>query len=253
MLVAFSGLVLLGVTGIGGVLALYLKGVFNFGTTVTISTSQQAVDLELQQAVSDLKVYAQQLRNRVLRDADGSDENQASVLPPEAKASLNKVHIYYSEAVAAAQRNISYVERRSQASLVMGTVATLLAFVVIWVLSVKGSAIQFDSWASFAFHFIPRATLAIFIEIFAFFFLRLHRQSLSELRACNTDLRELSLKYGAIELVWDAPDVSARRVIAESLVSRTASPSLLEGAAAETKISMKDVAEIISVIAKRVE
>ncbi|MBB4594652.1 hypothetical protein [Xanthomonas cannabis] len=255
IIIYFSLLVLFGTAGLGVVLALYLKGLVDFGSSVTITTTRSPLDSQQQRVIADLITHVEQLRAfRGERSIGESGRSEAAeVTYPVTKASLNKVHAYYSEAVEAAQRNIHYIERRSLASLVMGTVATFLAFTVIWVLSVRGSAVPFNDWASFAFHFIPRATLAIFIELFAFFFLRLHRQSLAELRRCNMDLRDLSLQYAAVELAWDAPEESARRIIGENLIVRTSAlPSAELGKMdGGVQISVKDVVEILAVIAKR--
>ncbi len=251
---AFPMLVGLGTAGIGAVLTLYLKGIVSFGTTVTISTAPVSSDLQSQRTISDLLAYIEQLR-KFYDLKEGYNSEQLAVDPPkvETKASLTKVHIYYAEAIASTQRNINYIERRSLVSLVLGTSATILAFIVIWALSVRGSAILFDNWASFAFHFIPRATLAVFIELFAFFFLRLHRQSLIELRECNADLRDLSLQYAAVELAWDSPEASARRSVAESLVSMTHSITPSKEVDSSAQVNLKDVADILAVIAKRVK
>ncbi|NJC49484.1 UNVERIFIED_ORG: hypothetical protein GGR78_002769 [Xanthomonas campestris] len=255
VITSFSVLVLLGTAGLGVVLTLYLKGLVDFGSSVTITTTHSPIEARQNKAITDLVAYIEQLRALLEVRESGVVEETKRVNAPylEAKASLNKVHMYYSDAVGAAQRNIHYIERRGLASLVMGTVATFLAFTVIWVLSVRGSAVAFTDWASFAFHFIPRATLAIFIELFAFFFLRLHRQSLAELRRCNMDLRDLSLQYAAVELAWDAPEESARRSIGEDLILRTSpSPnSEADKPGEDAHVSVKDVVEILSVIAKR--
>lgn len=92
---------------------------------------------------------------------------------------------------------IESLGRRGNLSLVIGVITTSLAVLVLatTVLSTTQN-VGTDSLISY---YAPRITLSIFIEIFSFFFLRLYKSGLSEIKYFQNELTNLELKFIAIE------------------------------------------------------
>ena len=59
----------------------------------------------------------------------------------------------------------------------------------------------------------------MFVEVFSFFFLRLYRTTLSEIRKYQDDLTALAIRQCAIETGWQSPDPTSRTVLSKELLA----------------------------------
>lgn len=92
---------------------------------------------------------------------------------------------------------IAALGRRGNLNLILGIVTTvsgliLLAMFVFTQVEMPKEAVPF------AMHFLPRLTLVLFIEIFAYFFLRLYKSSLAEIKYFQNELTNVEQKYVAL-------------------------------------------------------
>jgi len=118
--------------------------------------------------------------------------------------------------VSRLQTEIRALMRRGNLNLVLGTATTvaavsLLAFIA---LSTKLSAGDLQSYLP---TFLLRLSLVAFIEIFAFFFLRLYRASLSEIKYFQNEITNLEAKGLALELSILCGEASAMKKVVEEL------------------------------------
>lgn len=93
---------------------------------------------------------------------------------------------------------ISSLGRRGNLNLAIGIFATgaailLLAYVV------AGATDDFRDMTSILSYYIPRLSFVIFVEIFAFFFLRLYKTSLDGIKYFQNELTGVELKFVALE------------------------------------------------------
>lgn len=70
-----------------------------------------------------------------------------------------------------------------------------------------------------ASHYVPWLTLVIFIEVFAFFFLRLYRATLVETRAYQDQLTDISLHQVAVEVAWLSLEANAKSALAKDILA----------------------------------
>jgi len=93
---------------------------------------------------------------------------------------------------------ISALARRGNLNLVIGSFTTILAvgLLAYIVLTAELKSIDINN---FLWFYIPRATIAIFIEIFSFFFLRLYRNSLEDIKYFQNELTNVDLRFAALE------------------------------------------------------
>ena len=113
------------------------------------------------------------------------------------------------------EKKIRALMRRGNLNLVLGTATTVAAVTVLAyvALTAKPSA---ENWRSYAPAFLLRLSLVAFIEIFAFFFLRLYRASLSDIKYFQNELTNLESRCIALEFaVLSADNGAANRVLEE--------------------------------------
>lgn len=67
--------------------------------------------------------------------------------------------------------------------------------------------------------FVPRATLAVLIEVFAFFFLRMYRDNLREMRYLQNEQTSQEARYVAATLGMQASEVELRASVIRELVA----------------------------------
>lgn len=107
--------------------------------------------------------------------------------------------------------------KRGSLNLSIG-IATALIGVAFLVYIVLTSPEQTDI-ASFVVHFAPRASVVILIEVFAYFFLRLYKSSLDEIKYFQNELTNLESKYLAVLLLDEDKDSHVFSSTISSLIS----------------------------------
>lgn len=123
----------------------------------------------------------------------------ADILASERYSDLQRDLIEFKERLRIEIRRLSL---RANTNLAIGSVTTLVAVVVLY-LTVVSNHIDFTNSVSMVSYFIPRISLVIFIEVFAFFFLKLYKSNLDNVRyyhneMTNIEARIISLKSAII-------------------------------------------------------
>lgn len=92
---------------------------------------------------------------------------------------------------------IAALGRRGNLNLILGIITTVSGLVLL--ATFVFSQIEAPKEAiPFALHFLPRLTLVLFIEIFAYFFLRLYKSSLAEIKYFQNELTNVEQKHAAL-------------------------------------------------------
>lgn len=92
---------------------------------------------------------------------------------------------------------IESLGRKSNLNLVIGVLTTITAVVLLSTTIMEGQ--QQLSNTELMAYYLPRLTLSIFIELFSFFFLRLYKAGLSEVKYMQNELTTIELRYIATE------------------------------------------------------
>lgn len=136
---------------------------------------------------------------------------------------------------------IGSLTRRGNVNLLIGVGTTVSAVTVLVYLATQAQSLEHASWDWVARN-APRISIAVFIEVFSFFFLRLYRDSLNEIKYYQNELTTLDAKRVALEAARSlGTDDTARSAIvvdiaktdrnrATALVQRTESVTLKEAA-----------------------
>lgn len=112
-------------------------------------------------------------------------------------------------------REIQDLAKRGNLNLILGILTTLGG------LSVLGYAVfnlpaTLDA-SELLSYFVPRVSLVILIEVFAYFFLRLYKQSLAEIKYFQNELTNVESKQLALHIALRSDDTALRSKVVEEL------------------------------------
>ena len=112
--------------------------------------------------------------------------------------------------------------RRANLNLAVGTITTILAgvglVVIVFVMPLDLTTIQNNEygWAITA-HYIPRLSFIAFAEIFAYFFLRLYKTGLDDIKYYQNEITNVELKISALKVSLAADDKEILKLVVEEL------------------------------------
>jgi len=92
--------------------------------------------------------------------------------------------------------------KRSNLNLAIGIVTTLVGLSLLGMF-VMDSTLDFETASDFAESFVPRLSLVVLIEIFAYFFLRLYKDTLTEIKYFQNEITNLEAKHLATEIALE--------------------------------------------------
>jgi hypothetical protein len=129
----------------------------------------------------------------------------------------------FEAAVHRLEREIASQSLKGQLNLAIGVTATIFAIGVIsWM--ALADKLPSNNWFDLVNHYVPRLSLAILIEVFAFFFLRMYRTTLEDARKYNDDLSRLTLQWVAVEVGRFAEESGETLALAKDLLGLTTAP-----------------------------
>lgn len=183
-------------------------------------TSEDLKDLKQNQfkaVVGDREALLDSLQpNLVARVVAELGENLTESLSESAR--VREVRMAFKTGQAQLEQEVMGLSRRSAVNLAIGSgitcVAASLLLYLIW-----GQDKEIGTWQGMVHFYVPRITAIIFVEVFGFFFLRLYRETLAEMRSCQREQINLILKYAAIETAWASSEEAAKSDIAGKLVA----------------------------------
>jgi uncharacterized membrane protein YjfL (UPF0719 family) len=110
----------------------------------------------------------------------------------------------FAQTIDRLKREVWSLQRRGGVNLVIG-IAVAIAGALFLGLAVSFSPATSDYHVLLAY-FVPRITLTLMIEVFAYFFLRLYSNSLSEIKYFQNELTNIELKRIALETALQKED-----------------------------------------------
>lgn len=146
------------------------------------------------------------------------------------------------------REEIRNLTKRGNLNLTSGVLLTLIAIGVLVYLVTRPHG-DFNKTADVLAFYIPRVTTIALLETFAYFFLRLYRSSLEEIKYYQNELTTLA----SVEIAWrtslweDIGETTAAVVVQLAKNDRNANSAL--SVREETRIP-SDVADIIKLVIK---
>lgn len=206
-------------TGISFFLMLYVRGVFPFTNLDNDGYESVLDDRSIDNIIENLKAELfskfsdfknlDEVKNEIRNTIDQqvsklSEEKIIQQISDKFNKELNaktKLDIIESELISIKQRierETARLARYGYINLMIGFVTTFLAIFFLGY-SLLGVQTQNITPTDYLFHFIPRLSLSILIEIFSFFFLRLYKSNLDDIKYFNNERTNIEMKIVAIK------------------------------------------------------
>jgi hypothetical protein len=148
---------------------------------------------------------------------------------------------------------VAALTRRGNLNLVIGTLTTVAAVGLLAYL-VLGATISYTSVPDLLAHFIPRISIAVFIEVFSFFFLKLYKASLHDIKYFQNELTNIEMRGVALETALLARHNKTTEPIIEHLMMTDRNPvyaaTLAPNGKEVTSLEPKDVANLLDKLGK---
>jgi len=154
----------------------------------------------------------------------------------------------FTESLERLHQEVAALSRRGNLNLVLGIVTTVTGLALLGYYVFQTKPPTDDAWL-FACHFLPRLTLVVFIEVFAYFFLSLYKSSLSEIKYFQNEMTNLEAKSIALETSLTVLDKEACNKVVQELAKTERNRILLKGQTTidieRSKISQDVVSEFV--------
>lgn len=124
----------------------------------------------------------------------------------------------FGETLNRLNSEVSALSRRGNLNLVLGIITTVTGLAILGYYVFQDKPPGDNPWI-FTSHFIPRLTLVIFIEIFAYFFLRLYKSSLSEIKYFQNEMTNVECKFISLETAISSGDETICGAVINTLSS----------------------------------
>lgn len=148
---------------------------------------------------------------------------------------------------------IAALSRRGNLNLVIGTLTTIVAVGLLAYL-VLGATINYANVPDLLSHFIPRISIAVFIEIFSFFFLKLYKSSLRDIKYFQNELTNIEMRGVALETALLGGDNKATEPIIGQLIRTDRNPigpsTLPENGKEATYLEPKELGNLLDKLSK---
>lgn len=106
---------------------------------------------------------------------------------------------HFDNTISRLKEELFSLSKRSSLNLSLGVATTLVGLVMLGYF-VFSTSISFEHTFDFIENFVPRLSLVIFIEIFAYFFLRLYKDTLSEIKYFQNEITNIEAKHLAVQI-----------------------------------------------------
>lgn len=148
-------------------------------------------------------------------------------------------------------KEVSALGLRGNVNLTLGFLTTVTGLGVlsyfIWV-----SAGVSQDLVSFVISFVPRLSLVVFIQVFAFFFLRLYKSGLLEIKYFQNEITNLELKFFGISTALLAESVESLAEVSKSLMeserNRILQPGQTTFELEKYKLEQNSAAEVLKIL-----
>ncbi len=117
----------------------------------------------------------------------------------ENKTKLSIMEQHFENTISRLKGELFSLTKRSGLNLAIGVAATFVGLTLLGIF-VLYNPVSFKETSDFVESFVPRLSLVIFIEIFAYFFLRLYKDTLSEIKYFQNEITNIESKYLAVAM-----------------------------------------------------
>lgn len=132
---------------------------------------------------------------------------------------MSEVEEILAQTIQRLYSEIKALARRGNINLILGGMTTLVGLSVLAYFVYEIGKPPLDDKISYIANFIPRLSVVILIEIFAFFFLKLYKSTLSEMKYFQNEMTNTEAKLAAIKCSIIVSDKDATSLVIKELIT----------------------------------
>ncbi len=185
------------------------------------SEIDRALSLATNVGETDREALINDLKEQIRSEAAESliSDMKASIASTQKRELRDKeLFVRFEESRVRLSRELEALSWRGNLNLALGAVTTVIGLSLLGLSVFQEVTTSKDMWA-FAAHFVPRLTLVMMIELFAYFFLSLYKSSLQEIKYFQNELTNVESKQIALRAALDAGDQSMLASMVSSLAA----------------------------------
>ena len=150
----------------------------------------------------------------------------------------------YRKSIERLSKEIETLTRRANLNLVIGVITTSIA-VGLLTYMVLGTDAKLETLTGILSYYVPRVTVVIFIEVFSFFFLKMYKANLAEIKYYQQEITSISTQ----QIVYESAILSNDNGVLLSFVNT----ALDKGEKAVPESPVKDTSTQIEHLSKVVQ
>ncbi len=125
------------------------------------------------------------------------NENISIDVTQEKRSRLDLIISDFNSIKKRLNNEVEKLSRKANLNLVIGSLTTMAALIALWFFVFQAD-VEFKGFTDMLYHYVPRLSLIIFIEVFAYFFLRLYKLNLNDMKYFQNELTSVELKLSSI-------------------------------------------------------
>ena len=178
--------------------------------TVSITTSDRTVSNRIDSSSHSTREALDRLADKIETTYSGLESLLRSSSIPHSLDATRLVAERIELIRGRLTRELKDLTKRGNLNLTIGILTTLGAVsALFWGLIATQPVPQETQPAGLLRHYLPRISFAVFIEVFSFFFLRLYKTSLEDIKYYHNELTNLDSKLLALEMAISTPQSEA--------------------------------------------
>lgn len=189
---------------------------------------------------TDRQQLASQIAARLEAEASGELIARLERQAAERVTAANRMQTLESQFESSTGRlngELTALGRRGNLNLGLGIVTTAVGLGLLGYFVVQ-TATRAEELSAFLIHFIPRFSVVLFIEVFAYFFLRLYKATLSEIKYFQNEITNIESKFAALRTALAFEDRASLATVIEKLASTERNYLLKKG---ESTVQLKQL------------
>ncbi|SHG16244.1 hypothetical protein SAMN05443549_102266 [Flavobacterium fluvii] len=123
--------------------------------------------------------------------------NLTKEISSEKRSQINQLISFNGRLKERILEEISKLDRKSNINLIIGSFMTMIALFGLGYIVFTDSEIK-PGIESILLHYLPRISFIVFIEIFAFFFLKLYKLNINDVKYYQNELTNIELKFTSL-------------------------------------------------------
>ena len=165
--------------------------------TRAASIPRTSLELSEQERTKLTEAIAEQITGRAGADLLTAVEEKYGVALAQS-AYLQELRGHFERTRVRLLSEVNALSRRSNLNLVIGALTTVAAVVVLAYIALNTQLVVAD-WKAVLPSYLLRLSVVVFIEVFAFFFLRMYRANLLEIKYFQNELTSTEARFIALE------------------------------------------------------